>query len=131
MSPKWDCIPERACFLHIKRLFLYVDIQSNQCPSRFFNSTSSNGEVQFIWSYNYSGKIRQWYTVDWVDNALACHNTGYDMKIIHIIWKTDRHRKQLNKQTQKNTKDRIESKNMSEYICCVPPLRRCGRHVFT
>ena len=80
-------------FFTIIRFFLPVDIQHNQCPSRFFNPI--NREVQTLWSQNYDTEILHCCAVLRVDNAMPCHRTGYDRHGIHNTRKsadTQRHK---------------------------------------
>ena len=69
-----------VCVLHIKPVFLPIDIQHNQCPCRFFNPR----EIQVMWSQNYATEILR-YAANRVDNAMPCHPTGYDRHGIYIL----------------------------------------------
>ena len=121
-SENWVNACLRVCVLHIKSLFLPVDIQRNQCPCRFFYP----GEIQTLWSRNNATEVIHCYAVSPVDNANATLHTGYDRYDMHIIWKIENrmNKTNQNKAKQKQNQKR-ETLRKEEIQTVVPPRKGC------
>ena len=102
-----------SCVFYIKPFFLPVDIQHNQCPSRFCNFR----EVQVVWSQNYAMEILHCYPASRVDNPMPCYHTGYDMDDIHILWKRENERN-IEKTNKNTTKKKTKEKRKYKRNIC-------------
>ena len=98
------------CVLHIKPVFLPVDIQHKQCPCRFFNPVNREIPVQVMWPLNYATEILHCYAVNRVDNAMPCHQTG-SARHTHSM-------KERKEKKRKKTKEKIGKKRKN---CRAPP----------
>ena len=73
--------PRCVCVLHIKPLFLPVDIQHTHCACRFFGPR----EVQALCSQKYATEMIHCDVVSRVDKAMPYKRAEYGSHGIHIL----------------------------------------------
>ena len=118
------------CVLHIKPLFLPVDIQHNQCPCRFVNPRrdTSPAVVTKVRHRDTTTLPRTRHQVLW---AMQCHVIVLDTTdTTHTLYKIEKRKETKKKQKQRRQikREKEEKKTRRNKLSC-RPRRRCGKHL--